>query len=264
MPINKMNHRSILAHAKRHYNLATDDFVAVDEYAMLLSGAKPFVEDVAIAVSSETFDKLKKFPLQDCSKVGYIRLTSNVVCRRLQLPENDNKRWAHGTWTLTREYLVAIRSSILQDRSASAAKQKKVSRELELLNNIDADLPLTSNKAKADLRIRTAATYLGIKTTDLILIDQTIACLVDDIAADNNVLPVGISEQLLGKVKRKVILPEKAMHFGSFRGYNSIDTGDQVYVVSIPTPLFDKIIEAKGVFNSTEEDPSTYMAYKYV
>lgn len=263
MTISKHNHFKILAQAKRHYNLQVDEFVAVSDYAMMLCGAKAYTDTITIAVSPERFKELKKYVLPECKVRGHIQLTSQVLCRRMELPENENKRWVGHTWSLTREYITACLNSALQARDLPVARQKVVSRELELLAHIDAGLTVTSNKAKADLRIKSAAMYLGVKVTDLVVIDQTIECLRDDIATDNGMLIIGISVDLLSKIKRKVVLPEVGTFFSHQQEYKGIETDDNTYLVSLRDDWYEECMGSQDV-HIDKKDDRNYLAYKYL
>lgn len=247
MTISMFNYGNALAAAKRHYNLAVDDFIVVDGSAMVLARSVYHAPYITIAVSPERFDALKKFPLRPCEVKNHIRLTDNVLCRRLKLPEVENRRWVGNCYTVTREYLVADLNEQLQGRSVSKKRQLDIQRELKLLSYVDAHLTATSNKAKAISRIRSVALYMGVEMNELVVLGQTIACLRDDVKTDNDILFIGYDTDKLAKVRSKVTFPHKSETFENGKAYKGYEIDPNVYVMSVPKDLYDAVIDETGM-----------------
>lgn len=263
MNISKFNFGSLLARAKRHYNLNVDDFIVVDETALMLASAAYYCKYITIAVSSEKFDQLKKFPLGDCTVNNHVKLVDGVLCRRVTKVELDNKRWIGNCWSMTREYLTAERKAALGERRVSEEKQLELSREIALLDMVDATLPATSNKAKALVRIRSVALYLGVPIEDLFLCDQAIECMVNDIKMDNDTLVLGIDNTQWSKIIRKVTVPNSTKFYSGSKEITGYELELGTYIVTMPNALCNDVLQASGIHYSAALD-MTYLSTKFM
>lgn len=249
MSISKYNYEPLLARVKRHYNLKVDDFVVVDNAAMLLASTTLCCEYISIAVTPVMFDRLKTYTLPDCDVNNHIKLLNGVLCRRIQLPEIENRMWSGKCWTLTKEYLIKEREAILGQKTLSKNRQKQTTRELALLNMVGAIPEDTSNKAKALLRIRRVALYLGVTVAELFLCDQTIQCVQDNIKMDNDILVLGIDNQLWSKIIRNVTVPNTIEFFTNGCTYNGYELEHNTYVTTMPNALCQQVLNNDGPYH---------------
>jgi len=263
MNISKFNFSTFLARAKRHYNLNVDDFIVVDTAALMLASASYYCQYITIAVTPEKFDQLKKFPLADCPLRDHIKLLDGVACRRVTKQEPENKRWSGNCWSMSREYLTAERKAALEARSISENKQKELSREIAMLDLVDATLPATSNKAKALVRIRSAALYLGVPIEDLFLCDQTIECMVNDIKMDNDTLVLGIDNTQWSKIIKKVTVPNSAKFYNGSKETTGYELELGTYIVTMPNALCNDVIQA-GKIHYSDALGMTYLSTKFM
>lgn len=263
MNISKFNYSSFLARAKRHYNLNVDDFIVVDGAALMLASASYYCQYITIAVTPEKFDQLKKFPLADCTLNNHIKLLDGVACRRVTQPEIDNKRWIGNCWSMSREYLTAERKAALGERAVSEKKQLQLSREIALLDLVDATLPATSNKAKALVRIRSAALYLGVPVEDLFLCNQAIECMVNDIKMDNDTLILGIDNLQWSKLIKKVTVPNSAKFYADGKNITGYELELGTYIVTMPAALCSDVLQA-GKIHHSDATGMTYLSTKFM
>lgn len=263
MEISKFNFGVYLTRAKRHYNLSVDDFVVVDESAMVLSSAKYYSAYISIAVNPDKFNELKKINLPDSDVRGHIKLIEGVYCRPVQLPEISARRWSGSCWVLTREYLTATRKAALTGPSVSANRQKELQRDIELLDLVDATLPATTNKAKALVRVRSVALYLGIPINDLVLCDQSIKCLVDNVKMDNDTLVLGIDKERFEKLRKKVTVPSKTKFYADAKNMVGYEFEPATYIVTMPTGLYNTVCQAPGIHHDAVLDIA-FLSIKHI
>lgn len=260
MSISMFNYSNRLAMAKRHYNLSVDDFMVVDDSAMMLAKSYYHCDYITLAVNPAIFDKLKTRALGDCTVKNHIRLTADILCRRIESVEIENRRWVGSCYTVTREYLKAKLNAELQGVHVTKTREKQIQREIDLLALIDAEIVASSNKAKAVTRIRSTALYLGVMVEELIVLGQTVKCLQDDIKTDNNILLIGLEDTQLTKLKKTVTFPDKTDTFESGVKISGYEIEENVYVVPLRKETYKDILkEDRAYFDK----PLELMAYAY-
>lgn len=263
MAFDKRNASQFLARVRRHYNLQADEIIAVDEFAMMLTGAKRHGAFYTIAMRPEVFDRVAKFPLDCADRKGYLKVLDGVIARRANPAELESLRWMGPCWSVTREYLVAERNAILMNPKTSRKRQEEVQAELNLLGFVDATLPLTSNKAKGMSRIQQVLTEIDVPLVDCVLIDETIGHLVDDIKATNNQLIIGIPFTQLERLRKSDSFPKETEFYSGETVLNGHEVNDSVYVVSINAKLHHEVRNARGRY-SNGNTPFTYYSGEFL
>jgi len=263
MAISKFNYCKYLSRVKGHYNLNVDDFIVVDDAARILSSSVYHCEHITIAVSSERFDELKKHPLPECTVKNHIKLLEGVLCRRMQLPEADEKKWVGNCWSLTREYLKHILEAELVGAKTTAVRQVQINREIELLANMNPEQTVTSNSGRVQARIGSAILYMGVHKEDITIMDQTIKALTDNIKPDNDLVIIGVEAKEFAKVKRKMAIPEATDFHSGAKIYSGFEIEPNTYVVPLSKKVYDATTLAKGPYYDKAMG-MTYLRLKYV
>lgn len=263
MAISKFNYSSYIARTKRHYNLNVDDFIVVDEAARMLASSVYHCEFIAIAVTAEKFEELKKYPLADCDVKNHIRLLEGVFCRRQQLPEVEAKKWNGNCWSLTREYLKQTLEAELLGPKTTAYRQTQINRELDLLSVMNPDVPITSNSGRAQKRIASAILYMGISKDDITVMDQTIGALTDDIKPDNSIIVIGVEAKQFAKVKQAVTIPNSVDFHSGAKIYSGFEIEPNTYVVPVSKKVYEATTAAKGPYYDKAMG-MTYLRLKYL
>lgn len=263
MAISKFTYSKYLSRVKGHYNLNVDDFIVVDEAARMLSSSVYHCEYITIAVSSQRFDELKKHTLPECTVKNHIKLLEGVLCRRVQLPEVDEKKWVGNCWALTREYLKRVLEAELVGTKTTAVRQIQINREIELLTNLNPEQTVTSNSGRVQARVDSAILYMGVNKEDITIMDQTIKALTDNIKPDNDLIIIGIEAKEFAKVKRKMAIPEATDFHSGAKIYSGFEIEPNTYVVPLSKKVYDATTAAKGPYYDKAMG-MTYLRLKYV
>lgn len=262
MSVTKQNYYKALARARRHYNLTVDDFIIVDHSALLLASSAYMAPYMTIAVNEATYTRLKTYALEDCTVDKHIRLFDDVLCRRQQVADIDNKRINGSYWTLTRPYLREWTEARLRDVKITRDQQVQYMRELNLLSEVVLP-PATNNRDKAIERIKSIALYLGVHLDEMFLMDQTIQCVVDNVAPDNGRLLLGVASSSFLRAQKENNIPKSTEFTTNGRTFVGYEVEENVYLTSLPASTIKAVLGAEGP-HTVKSTKMTYLAYQHL
>lgn len=263
MSISKRDASQYIARVRRHYNLTADEIIAVDTFAMMLTGAKLYGGQLTVGLTADAFKKVCKHPLENGPSKEYVVLLPGVIARKANPAEFQNKRWMSYCWSVTRDYLIHERNNILLHPKTDRKRQEQVQAELKLLNIIDATVPVTSNKAKALQRLNQAIAITDVNKEDVVLVDQTIPLILEDIKSTHDIIVFAIPFVQLERLRKNPDFPPEKEFFTNTTMVLGHEVLDNTYVVAINAPLHKKVRDARDRY-STGNTPFTYYSFEYV
>lgn len=248
MTISKANYQKYLSRARNHYNLNVDDITVVSESAAMLATARYSCPHITIAVSKEKYTELKKFVLPDSGIKNHIKLLEGVMCRLVEEAELNSRRLIGNYWSLTKEFIKETLTRQAEKSNLTVIRRKEIQRELALLDYKTAEDGELTNRSKAMARINSTTLYLDIDNNDVCVIDQTINCLIDDVATDNSIILIGIETSVFAKIKKnRGIVTSKDVMSGT-RTFRGFEIEPNTYVIVIPKKNHVDIMATEGIY----------------